>query len=111
MDGGGLSTIGTIQVSVISGPNLRPPSFAKELYEINVSEAAAPGSLVYSFHVIQFFCIPLKYLRLLFMPFHLKLEVKSLFFSFHERTNDIFPWQLKCCRRFWGQVEKGGRYI
>jgi len=51
MDGGGRSTLGTVQVVVVSGPNTHPPTFAKELFEISVSEAAGPGSLVYSFQV------------------------------------------------------------
>lgn len=34
---------------VVSGPNQHPPSFAKDIYDMAVSEGASPDAMVYSF--------------------------------------------------------------
>ena len=45
-DGGGRSSQGSVEIIVVPGPNLRPPTFSKESYEVSVNEASPIGTSV-----------------------------------------------------------------
>ncbi len=45
-DGGGRSSQAVVDVVVVPGPNVRPPTFSKELFEVSVSEASSIGTAI-----------------------------------------------------------------